>query len=139
MKLLLFILLPISLIGQVSYSNSKMKVDANGCLEYQCGCGNFFSQKVVQIGTCDMTSKDTIRVPHNLTGNNIVSICAIVRNDDSTLFYQAMGHDGATTDFQVNYWSSTYVALKRSVTGTFNSTDFNSAINRGYLLIFYRR
>ena len=141
MKLLLSILLFSCLSYSQVFYNTKFKVNVDGCMDFQCGCGNWFASKVIQIGDWDMVAKDTIRVIHNLTFDNIigVSFCS-VRNDDNTIKYMAMGHDGATTDVQINQITTTYIVLKRSVTGTFNSTDFNAtSYNRGFIYVLYKK
>lgn len=137
--LYILILLALQASGQNFYNN-KLTVKDDGCLKYQCGCGNVFSQKVIAIGDWDMNNEDTVHVKHGLTFADIVTpLSGCIVNDAGTLKYMAMGYDGATTDWQINEITTTHVILKRAVAGFFKSTDFDStSYNRGYIVLLYK-
>lgn len=90
--------------------------------------------KVLEIGPWDMDTDTLASVAHGLTYlDSIRSITVLIRNDDDTLI----------SEFIVagyTYTSSTSVGLSRTLSGLFDSTDYDDTTNdynRGWVTIVY--
>ena len=92
--------------------DGKLKIDDNGKMWSQCGCGNDFAKKVIEIGNWNMNINLEHSFSHGLTLSKIIAVYGVVVNDLETIKYPIMGHDGGTIPLQIDYVDSTKIYLK---------------------------
>lgn len=95
--------------------------------------------KVIDIGTWNMNTTDTVSVAHGLTHSKIRSVFATISDFDSTYFYDLnYDHPNIETSGKGILWDSTNVILKRATGGYFDAPDYGTApANRGWITIWY--
>mgnify|MGYP001581028460 CR=1 FL=1 len=92
----------------------------------------------IPIGDWNMKAEETKSVPHKLKLSDIFSVVAMVRNDENTQKYQAMGVDGGFIQLSIESIDETNINLWRKSGGIFDSTDFDSTeYGRGWVTIVY--
>lgn len=98
--------------------------------------GSVLSQTVVNIGTWNMDTTDSVSVAHGLTLADIRSI-AVTIIDDSGNFYYDFNFLSTTESAQNSVWAtSTDIVITRATGGAFDNVTFDStAGNRGYIVI----
>lgn len=95
------------------------------------------SVKIIDIGDWNMDSTGVITVAHGLTFANIRGVSVTIRNDLNTVYYpieySLLGVSSGSVSVQ-----STDIALLRTASGFFDTTDFDStSYNRGWITITY--
>ena len=100
-------------------------------------------RKTVNIGSWDMKSTYYKKVPNPLTINqkwkNTRGLNLIVRDDSDAVYYTSDTAPGVSglTDVSVSGITDTHITLKRRDGGYFDSNDFNSSANRGWVTMWY--
>ncbi len=81
--------------------------------------------KVLNIGSWDMDASAGVVVSHGLTGADIRSVSASVRNDDNSFIYDIDITLSTGTTIHGIKWSSTDITVFREDGGVFDQTTFN--------------
>lgn len=95
--------------------------------------------KVIELGTWNMVSTNTISVTHGLDFSKIRGIHVTVQDDANTELYSTpTAGDVLESTSRINIRSISSTIIRISVSGGFfNSTDFDGGGNRGWVTIIY--
>lgn len=133
----------------IGTANQLLKVNAGGTdLEYGEGDtiieggGLTLKCKVLYIGDWNMDADESVNVVHGLPMSNIISVSAIIINDDNTIHY-ILGKGGSALNGEMQGYISTALSttikLMRLTGGDFDNSVFDStSFNRGYITIWYK-
>jgi len=94
--------------------------------------------KTIDIGDWNMDSTSSVSVAHGLTLANIRSVSVAIRNDAGTLTTMLPTTDTTALSNERVEFDATNVIMLRSVSGTFDGTDYDATTyNRGWIIITY--
>jgi len=96
-------------------------------------------QRLVNIGNWDMDTTASVSVTHGLSLGNIVGVRAIIINDEETYLYpfSQLYRLSAPNQGGILSLGVADVSLYRKSGGFFDSADFNTSMNRGYVVFDY--
>lgn len=101
--------------------------------------------KILEIGDWDMDADVSVSITHGVSGSPMtsgsgMSILSVDIRKDSGFVYSALGvgSAGGTTNNLEIYWDNTTITLVRANGGDFDSTNYNSSGNRGWVTIAYQ-
>jgi len=92
--------------------------------------------KVIDIGTWDMDADATKDVAHGVTNTKIRAIDVMIVSDGGA-YAPLMQFDGTNMAGGIDTIGALEVTLRRRNSGTFDSTNYNGAGNRGFVTIHY--
>lgn len=96
--------------------------------------------KVINIGTWNMDSTNSVSIPIGTSWSNIRCVDVIIRRDDAVVSYPLEYSNGTTTTAGYYYIDGTDITLLRTVSGFFDGALFDimgNDGNRGYVTISY--